>query len=94
MDTTAINSDHFPEPYNREIPHAIEVSYQRMSPEGIEVLEALVERAIQNPNLNPEIGLDEAREAAGEYDGNTMSIRVLLLWHTGCHRYRSGMLGQ
>jgi len=33
-----IDWDHFPEPYNQELPFYIGKAFQRLSPEGVEVL--------------------------------------------------------
>jgi hypothetical protein len=35
--TENINWDHFPHPYNQELPHYIGLAYQRLTPAGVAI---------------------------------------------------------
>ena len=60
--TEKIDWDHFPEPYNRELPFYIAKAFQRLSPEGVEILNEVIEAA--------------ARSSAPEWDTDELTARM------------------
>jgi len=82
-----INWDHFPEPYNRELPFYIDKAFQRLSPGGVEMLNEMVEAHAEIPVLNPDAPTgaayvakrDQRREAWGS-DAFVERMRALPEW--------------
>jgi hypothetical protein len=77
-----IDWDYYPKPYSDELPHYIEKAYQRLSPEGAQVLDELVQVAAhttgdaeEGPSWDGEGGeeaLVERLEALPEWDSQAI----------------------
>jgi hypothetical protein len=54
-----VDWDGFPRPYRVELPAAIEIAYERLTPEGAAILDVLVEMEVPDPQKRVGEGRDE-----------------------------------